>query len=295
MDRINIDLLRTFLTVAEHGHLGRAAETLATDQSTVSRKVARLEEQIGVALFERVGRTIRLTQPGERFVHRAERLVHDLEDAVAEVRGSASAESGHVRIGFLHMVGTHWLPEQMARFLHDHPKVRFTLVEGTPSEIIAGVLGGDFDLGIVGPPPTGNRDLVTRALFRERVAIVVPSGHRLVGRTSATLRDIADEALILPRARSGMRQVVDDAFENEGLPEHVAYEGDDFTIIQGLVAAGLGVTLLPMPLPFPSERVVVIPLRQPTIARTMALTWDRRHSLPPAAALFAEHLLKDES
>ena len=290
MERINVDLLRTFLSVAERGHLGQAAEDLSADQSTVSRKIARLEEEIGVALFERVGRNIRLTQPGRRFAARADRILHDLEEAVGEATGAASAESGEVRIGFLHTVGTQWLPGQMARFLTDHPHVRFTLEEGTPVEVIGGLLGGTFDLGIIGPPPTGNRHLETRALFRERVAVVVPAGHRLVGRTSVALRDIADEALILPRARSGMRKVIDDAFEHEGLAERVAYEGDDFTIIQGLVEAGLGVTLLPTPLPFPSTRVAVIPLRQPAIARTMALCWDRRRTLPPAAALFADHL-----
>ncbi len=294
MDRINVDMLRTFLAVAEHGHLGRTAEALSAEQSTVSRKIARLEEAMGVPLFERVGRGIRLTPIGAQFAVRAERILHDLEEAVDEATGAASAESGEVRIGFLHTVGTRWLPEQMARFLRDHPQVRFTLGEGTPPEVVAGVLGGTYDLGILGPPPTGNRDLETRALFRERVAVVVPVGHRLVGRTSATLRDIAEEALILPRSRSGMRKVIDDAFEREGLPEHVAYEGDDFTIIQGLVEAGLGVTLMPTPLPFPSERVAVIPLRQPPIARTMALCWDRRRVQPPAAALFADHLQRYE-
>lgn len=293
MERINVDLLRTFLAVAGRGHLGQAAEDLSADQSTVSRKVARLEEAVGVPLFERVGRNIRLTQPGRRFMVRAERLLHDLEEAVEEATGAASAESGEVRIGFLHTVGTRWLPEQMARFLRDHPAVRFTLAEGTPSEVISSLLAGDFDLGIIGPPPAGNRDLETRPLFRERVAVVVPAGHRLVGRSSVTLRDISEEALVLPRARSGMRKVIDDAFEHEGLTERVAYEGDDFTIIQGLVEAGLGVTLLPTPLPFPSERVVVIPLRQPPIARTMALCWDRRRSLPLAAALFADHLQRE--
>lgn len=295
MDRINVDSLRTFLAVARHGHVGQAAEALLADQSTVSRKIARLEEGVGTALFERVGRNIRLTPAGERFAGRAERLIHDLQEAIDEAAGTASAENGEVRIGFLHTVGARWLPERLARFLDAHPLVRFTLKEGTSSEVVSGLLAGDYDLGIVGPPPMGNRDLETRALFRERVAVVVPLGHRLSGRTSVTLRDLADEPLILPRSRSGLRKVVDDAFESEGLQERVAYEGDDFTIIQGLVEAGLGTSLLPTPLPVPSQRVTVIPLRQPPIARTMALCWDRRRALPAAAQLFAEHLTREEA
>lgn len=290
MDRINADSLQTFIEVARVEHLGRAAEALQADPSTVSRKIARLEQEVGVPLFERVGRAIRLTQAGVRFVGRAERLLADLRDAVAEAEGAVSAETGEVRVGFLHTVGARWLPERLARFLRAHPGVRFTLEEGTTAEVASGVLAGDFDVGILGPPPANTPDLTTVPLFRERVAVVVPLEHRLVGRSSCTLADIADEPLILPRSRSGLRKVIDDAFAAAGLTTKVAYEGDDFSIVQGLVEAGLGITLMPMPLPAPSARVAVIPLRDPPIARTMALVWDRRRSLPPAALLFSREL-----
>ncbi len=293
MDRINGDTLRTFIEVARVEHLGRASEALGADPSTVSRKIARLEQEIGVPLFERIGRSIRLTQAGKRFVGRAERLLADLRDAVADAEGAVSAESGEVRVGFLHTVGARWLPERLARFLRAHPGVRFTLEEGTTAEVASGVLAGDFDLGILGPPPLNTPDLEMVPLFRERVAVVVPIGHRLTGRSSAALTDLADEPLILPRSRSGLRKVIDDAFAAQGLTTKVAYEGDDFSIVQGLVEAGLGITLMPMPLPAPSAQVVVIPLRDPPIARTMALVWDRRRTLPPAALLFSRGLVTE--
>ncbi len=293
MDRINAESLRTFLEVARVEHLGRAADALGADPSTVSRRIARLEQEIGVALFERIGRSIRLTQAGKRFVGRAERLLSDLREAVADAEGAVSAESGEVRVGFLHTVGARWLPERLARFLRAHPGVRFVLEEGTTAEVASGVLAGDFDLGILGPPPVNTPDLETVPLFRERVAVVVPTGHRLAGRTSCALADLADEPLILPRSRSGLRKVIDDAFAAQGLTTNVAYEGDDFSIVQGLVEAGLGITLMPMPLPSASARVTVIPLRDPTIARTMALVWDRRRTLPPAAHLFSRELVGD--
>jgi LysR family transcriptional activator of glutamate synthase operon len=293
MDRINADALRTFIEVARVEHLGRASEALQADPSTVSRKIARLEQEIGVPLFERIGRSIRLTQAGKRFVGRAERLLADLRDAVADAEGAVSAESGEVRVGFLHTVGARWLPERLARFLRAHPGVRFILEEGTTAEVASGVLAGDFDLGILGPPPVNTPDLEMVPLFRERVAVVVPIGHRLTGRTSCALTDLADEPLILPRSRSGLRKVIDDAFAAQGLTTKVAYEGDDFSIVQGLVEAGLGITLMPMPLPAPSAQVVVIPLRDPPIARTMALVWDRRRTLPPAALLFSRGLVTE--
>jgi LysR family transcriptional activator of glutamate synthase operon len=293
MDRINADSLRTFIEVARVEHLGRAAETLQADPSTVSRKIARLEQEVGVALFERIGRSIRLTRAGKRFLGRAERLLSDLRDAVADAEGAVSAESGEVRVGFLHTVGARWLPERLARFLRAHPGIRFTLEEGTTAEVASGVLAGEFDLGILGPPPVNTPDLEMVPLFRERVAVVVPVAHRLAGRTSVTLTDLADESLILPRSRSGLRKIIDDAFASQGLTVKVAYEGDDFSIVQGLVEAGLGITLLPMPLPAPSARVAIIPLRDPPIARTMALVWDKRRTLPPAAHLFSRDLMDD--
>lgn len=290
MDRINFDALRTFLEVARLQHLGRAAEVLQSDQSTVSRKVARLEEEIGVPLFERIGRSIRLTQAGERLVPRAERLLHDLREAIADAEGTVSAETGEVHVGFLHTVGARWLPERLARFLEIHPGVRFNLREGTSAEVTRGVLAGDFDIGILGPPPQDTPDLEVVPLFRERVAVVVPADHRLARKASCTLQDLASESLILPRSRSGLRSVIDDAFAREGITVNVAYEGDDFTIVEGLVEAGLGITLLPMPLPVPSDAVAVVALREPLIERTMVLCRDRRRTLPPAAAVFLRHL-----
>ena len=142
MDRINADLLRTFIEVARLEHLGRAADALQSDQSTVSRKIARLEHEIGVPLFERIGRSIRLTKAGQRFVGRADRILSEMRDAVAEAAGTVSAETGEVHLGFLHTVGARWLPERLARFLDQYPGVRFTLEEGTSGEVVAGLLDG---------------------------------------------------------------------------------------------------------------------------------------------------------
>jgi DNA-binding transcriptional LysR family regulator len=295
MDRINPDLLRTFIEVARLEHLGRAADALQNDQSTVSRKIARLEHEVGVPLFERIGRSIRLTKAGRRFVGRAERILSEVRDAVSEAAGTVSAETGEVHLGFLHTVGSRWLPERLARFLGQYPGVRFTLEEGTTGEVVAGLLDGRFDLGIFGPPPTDAPEIELVPLFRERIAVVVPLQHHLVGRSSITLRDVSGEPLILPRSRTGLRRVIDDAFARQGLSERVAYEGDNFAIIQGLVEARLGITLLPMPLPTPSTRVVVIPLRDPPIARTMAIAWDRRRTLPPAAQLFCRRIVEQVS
>jgi len=194
MDRINVDLLRTFVEVSRIEHLGRAAEALQSDQSTVSRKIARLEKEVGVPLFERIGRSIRLTQAGKRFVTRAERMLGDVRDAVVEAAGTVSAESGEVHVGFLHTVGARWLPERLARFLESYPGVRFVLTEGTTAEVVAGLLDGRFDIGILGPPPVNTPELHVVPLFRERVSVVVPAHHRLVGRSSVTLHDIAARA-----------------------------------------------------------------------------------------------------
>src|SRR5487761_1030002 len=198
MERINADSLRTFIEVARVEHLGRAAETLQADPSTVSRKIA---------LLERIGRSIRLTQAGKRFVGRAERLLSDLRDAVADAEGAVSAESGEVRVGFLHTVGARWLPQRLARFLRARPGVRFILEEGTTAEVASGVLAGDFDLGILGPPPSNTPDLEMVPLFRERVAVVVPAAHRRAGRSWGAPVDLAEEQMILPRSRSGLRKV----------------------------------------------------------------------------------------
>jgi LysR family transcriptional regulator, transcription activator of glutamate synthase operon len=290
MDRINSDLLKTFLEVARAEHLGRASEVLIADQSTVSRKIARLEQEVGVPLFERIGRNIRLTDAGDRFVIRAERLLHELRDAVNDAQHAMTAATGVIHVGFLHTIGARWLPERIARFLDGHTQVRFALSEGTAAEVTAGVVNGDYDVGIVGPPPNNVPELEIVPIFKERIAAVVYVGHPLTKQKSCTLAELSSEPLILLRSRSGLRKVIDDAFTAEGVTPTIAYEADDFTIIQGLVEAKLGITLMPAPLPTPSTDLVVVPLKDRPVFRTMALIWDRRRTLPPAALLFAQEL-----
>lgn len=284
--------MQTFLLAAETEHLGRAAEALQAEQSTVSRKIARLEEEVGIPLFERVGRSVRLTPAGERFAHRARRILDDIRDSVADAQGAASPETGEVTLSFLHTVGTRWLPSRLARFVEAYPAVRFTLLQGTVAEITQGLLQGEIDLGIVGPPPSA-KEIEVSPLYREQVAAVVPLNHRLANRPSCSIAELAQELLILPRSRSGLRRLIDEAFSKAGVAQHVAHEGDDFDLVQALVEAGLGVSLLPLPLPHPATEVAIIPLSDVTIERTMALCWDSRRDLPPAASLFA-HSLIDE-
>jgi LysR family transcriptional activator of glutamate synthase operon len=290
MDRINPDLLKTFLEVARAEHLGRAADNLIADQSTVSRKIVRLEEEVGVPLFERIGRNIRLTEAGKRFVVRAERLLSEMRDAVNDAQHASTTATGLIHVGFLHTVGARWLPDRISRFLKGHPQVRFILNDGTAAEVTTGVVNGDYDIGILGPPPHNVTELEIVPIFRELIAVIAYAGHPLAEQKSCALSDITNEPLILVRSRSGLRRVIDDAFTSQGISPNIAYEADDFSIIQGLVEAKLGITLMPAPLPTPSTELVVVPLRDPPVMRTMAMIWDRRRTLPPAALLFAQEL-----
>ncbi len=290
MNRINLDWIGTFLEVARYEHIGRAADALQTDQSTISRKIARLEEELGFPLFERVGRQVRLSVAGRRFATRVERILHDLQDAIDDAESATSEDRGEVHVAFLHTIGATWLPGQLAPFHRAHPSVRFTLTEVTAHEVVRGILAGDYDLGILGPPPRGNADLRSAVLFTERIAVVVPRGHELASHKRCSLRDLQNEALVLTRSSSGLRGIVDEAFSGRGIEKHVAYEGDDFSIIQGLVESGLGISLLPTPLPNSSSRVTVVELVDPVLERTVVVCWDRRRTLPPAVASFLTHL-----
>jgi len=217
---------------------GERPKALQNDQSTVSRKIVRLEHEVGVPLFERIGRSIRLTKAGRRFVGRAERILGEMRDAVAEAAGTVSPRPGRsTSDSFIRSEPTGCPSASPASSTSTrgalHPRGRDHR-RGRRRRA-----GRQLRPGILGPPGhTPELELVP--LFRERIAVVVPLEHHLVGRSSVTLRDIATEPLILPRSRTGLRRVIDDAFARQGLSERVAYEGDDFAIVQGLAEAGLG-------------------------------------------------------
>ncbi|MFJ8589087.1 LysR family transcriptional regulator [Streptomyces sp. NPDC093595] len=281
--------LAHFAAVARHEHVTRAAQELGVPQSTLSRAVVRLEEDLGVALFARKGRTVSLTPAGRTFLASAERALGEVERAAESVRADADPSAGRVAFGFLHTMGSETVPELIRAFRVDHPKVRFTLVQNYGEAMIERLRSGELDLCLTSPVPDAP-DLVARRLDEQRLRLVVPDDHRLAGRKRVRLAEAAEETFVTLEPGYGLRRITDALCAEAGFAPRVAFEGEEAETLRGLVAAGLGVALLPPPA-VPRPGVVELTVTAPRAAREIGVAWLDGHPDTPPVAAFKRFLL----
>ena len=244
---IDLRRLRYFTAVAEELHFGRAARRLNISQPPLSVQIRTLEQEIGTPLLIRSQRRVALTEPGRVLLDEARRLIGQAEAAIVRTRRAARGEFGQLSIGFVSTVDYSILPPLVQRFRAAHPDVALTLRELTVDRQQALLLGGELDLGLSIAPPH-DRDLVIRPVLREPLIVALPATHRLA-RTRGRIRtrDLAGDGFILfPRALApGLFDLAIAVCQRAGFAPRLAQEAIQMQTILGLVAAGLGVALVP--------------------------------------------------
>ncbi|MER5459161.1 MULTISPECIES: LysR family transcriptional regulator [unclassified Streptomyces] len=281
--------LAYFAGVARHEHVTRAAQEMGVPQSTLSRAIVRLEEDLGVTLFARKGRTVSLTPAGRTFLTSVERALAEVERAAESVQADADPSGGKVAFGFLHTMGSETVPGLIRAFRADHPRIRFTLVQNYGEAMLERLRAGDLDLCLTSPVPDAP-DLVARRLDEQRLRLVVPDDHRLAGRKRIRLAEAADETFVTLEPGYGLRRITDDLCAEVGFTPRIAFEGEEAETLRGLVAAGLGVALLPPPA-VARPGVVELTVTAPRAVREIGVAWLDGHPDTAPVAAFKKFLL----
>lgn len=281
--------LAYFVAVARHEHVTRAAHELGVPQSTLSRAMVRLEHDLGVTLFARKGRTVALTTAGRTFLASAEQALTEIDRAAESVQQDADPAAGKVAFGFLHTLGSETVPGLIRAFRADHPRIRFSLVQNYGEAMLEKLRAGELDLCLTSPLPDAP-DLVARRLDEQRLRLVVPDDHRLATRKRIRLAEAAEETFVTLEPGYGMRRITDDLCAEAGFTPRIAFEGEEAETLRGLVAAGLGVALLPPPA-VPRPGVVELSVTAPRAVREIGVAWLDGHPDTPPVAEFKRFLL----
>jgi DNA-binding transcriptional LysR family regulator len=274
-----------FLTLAELEHVTAAAQQLHIAQPTLTRMLARLERRLGVALFDRRGRRLSLSTYGRIFYEHARRAQLQLDSARREIEDLKNPAAGQIRLGFLGSFGSIVVPRLIAGFTEVSPRVTFTLEEGAAESISDRVLAGFIDVGVVSPRPR-KPTLAWRSLFRQRLGVAIPPGHRLSGAPAVSMTDLADESFVAMHPGFGMRRLLDELCAAAQFQPRIVLESANLTTNAGLVAAGLGISLTPIDGSESAAGVGVLHLADADAYRDVGMIWDSVRPLSRAARDF---------
>ncbi|HEY2203651.1 MAG TPA: LysR family transcriptional regulator [Pseudonocardia sp.] len=285
---MTIDELDWFVVLAETEHMTETAGRLNIAQPTLSRSLARLEHRLGVPLFDRVNRRLRLNRFGEILLEHGRRSLAELDSAAERIAGLADPARGVVRLAFLHSVATWLVPEMLRGYRELVPEVRFELTQAAGADALDALRTGHAELAVTSPRSDGE-DLGWHPLHRELLCLAVPADHPLAGRDRCPLAAASAEPFVVLRPGSGMREISDELLDHAGFAPSVAFESTEIPSMEGLVAAGLGVAVVPRPRPYrATPGVRYLPLTDAGAHRVIGMAWPRGRVLPPVAERFAE-------
>ncbi|MFE2501156.1 LysR family transcriptional regulator [Streptomyces rubiginosohelvolus] len=268
--------LNAFLAVAEELHFGRAAKRLQMAQPPLSQQIRQLEKELGVQLFHRNTRSVRLTSAGESFLEPVRTVLDDLDTAVRAARSAGIGEYGRVTIGFAGASSHETLPRLTRAVRAAHPGLELVMTGQTyANTALSRVADGSLDLGFVRLPVT-RPGVAHRVIDEEELVCALPSDHPLARRATVPLDVLAGEPFVSFPANSGstVRDAMTEACESAGFTPRIVQEAPDSYTILALVAAGVGVTLTVTSVQHIQQNGLVYrPLAGPTVRLRAALAW----------------------
>ncbi|WP_110928802.1 LysR family transcriptional regulator [Bacillus massiliglaciei] len=281
--------LKYFQKVAKLEHMTKAAEELQIAQPSLSQTISRLEEELGVPLFDRINRKIQLNPFGKIFLSRVERALAELNEGKRELDELAQRSSKNITLA---VTIPRVLPDLLGAFLAKYPDIRFQQFLESVSSMKRMLIEGEIDYCISSVPIEGP-DLNWAPLITEEIFLLVPPNHRLAGKGSIPLSEVKEEAFISMNTGFGFRSLTDQFCQEAGFKQMITFEGDEPAVIADLVRKGLGVAFVSELSwqhhtgPVPTK----IRIEKPECKRTIGLAWSEKRYMTPAARTFRSFVM----
>jgi LysR family transcriptional activator of glutamate synthase operon len=276
--------LQYFLAVARLEHVTEAARSLHVTQSSLSKTIQRLEEDLGVSLFDRTGRKLRLNEFGSSFLRRAERALFELEQGKQELSDLSSPEHGTLELA---VTTASTLPNILREFRKKRPNIQFHVQMLTTQEMVMHLHRGKVDFCLSSPLIEGD-DIESQILLIDPILVAVPKGHRLADRISVSLTELRDEWFVGVKRGYGTRDLVDSVCKSAGFVPKYVYEGDEPARLSSLVEAEIGIAFIPSTARNSREHIKYLQVENHELVREIALLWHRSRYISRAALEFRE-------
>ncbi|MFL0507294.1 LysR family transcriptional regulator [Ureibacillus sp. 179-F W5.1 NHS] len=289
---MEIQQLEYFKTVAEMQHMTHAAEKLNISQPALSKSISNIEQEIGVPLFDRQGRSINLNRYGKLFLNSVDIILEEFEKAKEEIGGLVMPGFGEVAFGFIHTLGMEVVPELMAHVPERYPNMKFTLTQAASYNLLKWLEEGQIDLCLSQRITSKTIEIDWIELWSEELFVIVPKNHRFANRESIKLEEIKDEPFISIKRGNALRLIVDKFFKEAGITTNITFAAEEMHTVAGFVGAGLGVSLIPNVKGLNDYNVCKIRVSEPICERKIGVSWAANRYLSPAANQFKNYLVE---
>ncbi|MDR0267088.1 cidABC operon transcriptional activator CidR [Paenibacillus sp.] len=295
---MDIRHLQYFMEVARLQSFTKAAESLYITQPTISKTIRNIEDELGVTLFDRSNKKIELTDAGQIIYEQAQPIVKSFHSLSAELGDLKNLQKGHIRLGLPPMVGASFFPQVIGQFHKKYPQVTMQVFEDGAKKVEKDVESGLLDIGVAVLPT--EEDLFHYFSFvREKLMLLVHPSHHLSGHDAVPLAELADESFVLFREDFALHDRIITECVRVGFQPRIVYESSQWDLISGMVAAGLGIALLPETIcrELDQERIRILPLINPSIPWQLGMIWRKDRYLSFAARewiSFAKNILMEE-
>jgi LysR family hydrogen peroxide-inducible transcriptional activator len=287
---MEVHQLRYFCAVAETGNFTRAAEREQVAQPSLSQQIMKLEEELAVRLFDRLGRSVRLTDMGQMFLPRARAILSELRAAKEEVAQRQSSVAGPISVGVIPTIAPYFMPTRIAMFSRKYPEASLTVVEDVTVRLMDRLRAGLLDISVMALPARGH-DLECYPLRTERLYAILPKGHRLGKKRSLLMKELREEPFLLLRDDHCFRETSIEICKRARMMPQVIFESGQFSSILGMVGAGLGVSIVPeMALEQRPDCTFVL-IADEKASRTIGAATLKGHFLSRVQKAFLQHLL----
>ncbi len=289
---MDTQLLEAFLAVAETGSFSSAAERVHVTQPAISKRIAQLEEHLGCRLFDRISRTIYLTQAGRELLPRAENILMELRDTRQAIRDLSGDIAGSLRLAISHHIGLHRLPPVLKDFAGRHPDVNLEVAFMDSEVAYDGVLHGKFEVAVITLAPEPHPRILSRPIWHDPLAVTVAENHPLARVDPLRIRDLSHYPAILPGPETYTGRMIQKRFAQGGVSLNASMATNYLETIKMLVSVGLGWSILPRIMLDDSVRA--LDCRELVLNRELGYIRHSGKTLPNAArafiALLEEHV-----
>ena len=275
--------LKAFITVANSGSFSESAEQLHLTQSAISKRIAQLEHQIGKKLFDRIARQVTLTEAGTELLPRAQRILQEYENALQAINDLSGEASGTLRLAISHHLGLHRLPPVLKQFAQQYPKVTLDIEFMDSEKAYEQVLHGQSEVAIITLALESHHNIHSQKIWNDPLRFICAQDHPLATLTKPELKDLAEYPIILPGLNTYTGRIIQNLFQQEGIPLKAPMSTNYLETISTMVEIGLGWSVLPETL---VRELHVMPFEQVSIARELGYIHHMKRSLSNAAVAF---------